>query len=107
MSQVQFPIRIIVFDELELIIFVSQGFTPLTASLVISNDHKIFRIVIRLHSQFFNKTSHSKNSNHVKSSWLEGQSLRYIHGRYVEKDSGVLLVIRIVVFLTLSKSIML
>ena len=34
MSQVQIPIRIIVFDELELIIFVSQGLTLSTASLV-------------------------------------------------------------------------
>ena len=31
----RFPIRIIVFDELELIIFVSQGLTLSTASLVI------------------------------------------------------------------------
>ena len=30
----RFPIRIIVFDELELIIFVSQGLTLSTASLV-------------------------------------------------------------------------
>ena len=30
----RFPIQIIVFDELELIIFVSQGLTLLTASLV-------------------------------------------------------------------------
>ena len=30
----RFPIQIIVFDELELIIFVSQGFTLSTASLV-------------------------------------------------------------------------
>ena len=33
----RFPIRIIVFDELELNIFVSQGLTLLTASLVHSN----------------------------------------------------------------------
>ena len=32
----RFPIRIIVFVELELIIFVSQGLTLLTASLVLS-----------------------------------------------------------------------
>ena len=32
----RFPIRIIVFDELKLIIFVSQGLTLSTASLVIS-----------------------------------------------------------------------
>ena len=31
----RFPIRIIVFDELELIIFVSQGLTLSTASLVV------------------------------------------------------------------------
>ena len=31
----RFPIRIIVFDELELIIFVSQGLTLSTASLVL------------------------------------------------------------------------
>ena len=31
----RFPIRIIVFDELEIIIFVSQGLTPSTASLVL------------------------------------------------------------------------
>ena len=36
MSQVQIPNWIIVFDELELIIFVSQGLTLLTASLVFS-----------------------------------------------------------------------
>ena len=32
----RFPIRIIVFDELELILFVSQGLTLSTASLVIN-----------------------------------------------------------------------
>ena len=34
MSKSRFPIWIIVFDKLELIIFVSQGLTLLTASLV-------------------------------------------------------------------------
>ena len=36
----RFPIWIIVFDELELIIFVSQGLTLSTASLVISHVTK-------------------------------------------------------------------
>ena len=36
----RFPIRIIVFDELELIIFVSQGLTLSTASLV---EVRVFR----------------------------------------------------------------
>ena len=35
----RFPIQIIVFDELELIIFVSQGLTLSTASLVWSFAH--------------------------------------------------------------------
>ena len=34
----RFPIQIIVFDELELIIFVSQGLTLSTASLVVTNN---------------------------------------------------------------------
>merc|ERR1712110_186577 len=37
----RFPIQIIVFDELELIIFVSQGLTLSTASLVIISTRRI------------------------------------------------------------------
>ena len=40
----RFPIWIIVFDELELIIFVSQGLTLSTASLVI----KLFLTVLKI-----------------------------------------------------------
>ena len=36
----RFPIRIIVFDELELIIFVSQGLTLSTAILVLGSNRK-------------------------------------------------------------------
>ena len=43
----RFPIRIIVFDELELIIFVSQGLTLSTASLVVLiSIHVMFQVPI-------------------------------------------------------------
>ena len=46
----RFPIRIIVFDEQELIIFVSQGLTLSTASLVFANNKLVVSINIHLHA---------------------------------------------------------
>ena len=37
----RFPIGIIVFDELDLILYVIQGLTLSTASLVISSSHSV------------------------------------------------------------------
>ena len=43
-SKSRFPIRIIIFDELELIIFLSQGLTLSTASLVFHQIKDILQI---------------------------------------------------------------
>ena len=44
----RFPIWIIVFDELKLILFVSQGLTLSTASLVGDNNHRVFNYFARV-----------------------------------------------------------
>ena len=83
----RFPIWIIVFDELEFIIFVSQGLTLSTASLVIN----LFMQINLQGLQVDNYESNSKDAgdgHDVDAGFISNQSLKSLPTRLLSKPSG-------------------
>ena len=80
----RFPIRIIVFDDLELIIFVSQGLTLSTASLVFSRNATLVLLTFNWTGKTSGKTQWiSKLHNFRKAQSRPEKVSRYLLKSYV------------------------